>query len=91
MIKDYNGFIDLFSQVIAKMNHDDIISQLEYKASLLSLLAHCLQESHYDPTSYHHENNDIFSRILLSVLIIVKIYLYSIYRIILVIQLSIFH
>lgn len=64
MIKDYNGFIDLFSQVIAKMNHDDIISQLEYKASLLSLLAHCLQESHYDPTSYHHENNDIFSRIL---------------------------
>lgn len=54
----------MFSQVIAKMNHDDIISQLEYKASLLSLLAHCLQESHYDPTSYHHENNDIFSRIL---------------------------
>lgn len=64
MIQNQKVFIDLLSQVILKMNHDDIISQLEYKASLLSLLAQCLQESHYDPTSYHHENNDTFSRIL---------------------------
>ena len=64
MIKDQKSFIDLFSQVILKMNHDDIVSQLEYKASLLSLLSQCLKESHYDPTSYHHENNDTFSRIL---------------------------
>lgn len=64
LIKDQKKFLDVFSQVILKMKHNDIISQLEYKASLLSLLSLCLLESHLKPQFEHYENNDTFSRIL---------------------------
>lgn len=64
MVKNNEKFLDVLSHIILKMNHNDIVGQLEYKASLLSLLSVCLIESHYDPQLNQFENNDTFSRIL---------------------------
>ncbi|WP_296879392.1 AraC family transcriptional regulator [Thomasclavelia sp.] len=64
MVENRTKFIDVFSQVISNMNKNDIASQLEYKATLLSLLSLCLLESRYDSSLDSYENNDTISRIL---------------------------
>lgn len=64
MIEDKTYFLELWAEIILKMNHIDLISQLEYKSSLLQLLAQCLKENHYNLKQYENWNNDTFSKIL---------------------------
>ena len=64
LIEDKTKALQYFSDIIRLMNHDDIVSQLKYKADILNLLSICLQDSHTNIDNERGEVNDIFSDIL---------------------------
>ena len=64
LIEDKQKALQYFSDIIRLMKHDDIISQLKYKANILNLLSVCLQDSHTNIESVKGEVNDVFSDIL---------------------------
>lgn len=61
-IQDKEMFLEYFTQIIQLMNHDDVVSQLKYKASLLNLLSLCLNG--YTEETDDYDMHAIFSRIL---------------------------
>lgn len=64
LIENKEEFFHIFANIISKMKHNDVISQLEYRSSLLSLLAFCLKESQVNSIDSYNEKDDTFSKIL---------------------------
>ena len=64
LVENKEEFLKIFANIISRMQHNDVISQLEYKSSLLSLLALCLKESQVDFAGKNNKRDDTFSKIL---------------------------
>ena len=64
-IKDKERFLKYFSSAIALIKHDDVYSQLNYKANLLRMLGMCIEEADVrDDKPINEEYSDVFSRIV---------------------------
>lgn len=63
-VKNVEEFKCHFSNIVRLMKRDDIISQLEYKAHIINLLAQCIKESNVNIEKNDYEVNDIFSDML---------------------------
>ena len=64
IVQNEEEFQSYCSTIIQLINHDDVYSQLRYKASILNVLALCVQETQSDLSDAKDEINDIFSDIL---------------------------
>lgn len=64
IVQNEEEFQSYCSTLIQLINHDDVYSQLRYKASILNILALCVQETQSDLLDAKDEINDIFSDIL---------------------------
>lgn len=64
IIKDRKKFLAVFQEIIHLIKHDDIVSQLNYKASILRLLSLCLKEAGINKDYDQNDVHDVFSRIL---------------------------
>lgn len=64
IVQNEEEFQSYCSTIIQLINHDDVYSQLRYKASILNILALCVQETQSDLLDAKDEINDIFSDIL---------------------------
>lgn len=64
IIQNEEEFQSYCSMIIQLINRDDVYSQLRYKASILNILALCVQETQSDLSDAKDEINDIFSDIL---------------------------
>lgn len=64
IVQNEEEFQSYLSTIIQLISHDDACSQLKYKASILNVLALCVQETESNLLDIKDEINDIFSDIL---------------------------
>lgn len=63
-IKDKEPFLECFGNVVKLIYKEDAVSVMKYKANLLLLLCHCVDESGGSGEVISGGNDDVFTRIL---------------------------